>query len=275
VFLGVLDRTAAHITSVVYSLTACTGACSDFAIDTLYLNSSGGGRPTTTAMGATPTPTPTATTSMVAMPVQINFGDVDASSSSKPHKVSIVNKGTANAMVGTVSVPAGFAIVAGTDLCSNQTVTPKKACTMMLQFSPSFPGAVSGSVLVPYNGAAPATVGVAGNGATVSLKKPAAVSFAAVAAGSSGKAKPVTITNLSATATVQLSAAALSGPFTIASDSCSNATIVPKGHCVISLQFAPPMGSPSRTAMAGNLNFGFTYGSNNGAAPVPLSGMVK
>ncbi len=39
VFLGALDETAAHITSVVYSLTKCTGACSDFAIDTLFINS--------------------------------------------------------------------------------------------------------------------------------------------------------------------------------------------------------------------------------------------
>ena len=44
VFLGVLDNTAAHITSVVYSLTACTGACTDFAIDTLFINTSGGNR---------------------------------------------------------------------------------------------------------------------------------------------------------------------------------------------------------------------------------------
>ena len=276
VFLGVLDQTATHITSVVFSLTACSGACSDFAIDTLYLNSPGGGGPTPTATGVIPTPTatPTATTSMVAMPIQLSFGNVDASGSSKPHKVSIINKGSANALVGTVSVPAEFTIAPGTDLCSNQTVIPKKSCTVMLRFSPSAPGAASGAVSVPYNGAAPVMVGVSGNGTPVRLKKPASVAFAPVAPGSSGPSKPVTITNLSTTATVQLSAAGLSGPFTVVSDGCSNATIVPKGRCVIWLQFAPPMGSPNG-AMAGNLNFGFTYGSNNGAAPVPLSGMVK
>lgn len=41
VFLGALNQTAAHITSVTYSVTKCTGACSDFAIDTLFINSGG------------------------------------------------------------------------------------------------------------------------------------------------------------------------------------------------------------------------------------------
>ncbi len=39
VFLGALDNTAPNISSVVYSITKCTGACSDFAIDTVYINS--------------------------------------------------------------------------------------------------------------------------------------------------------------------------------------------------------------------------------------------
>ena len=73
VFLGVLDNTGAHITSVVYSLTACTGACTDFAIDTLFINTSGGGKPTATATAtatstsaATPTATVTATATATA-----------------------------------------------------------------------------------------------------------------------------------------------------------------------------------------------------------------
>jgi hypothetical protein len=37
VFLGALDNTAANIGSVVYSITRCSGACSDFALDTVYI----------------------------------------------------------------------------------------------------------------------------------------------------------------------------------------------------------------------------------------------
>jgi uncharacterized protein (DUF2141 family) len=40
-YIGILDQTGANITSVVFSLTSCVGACSDFALDTLNLNAGG------------------------------------------------------------------------------------------------------------------------------------------------------------------------------------------------------------------------------------------
>jgi hypothetical protein len=61
-FIGVLDSTAANITSVVFKITSCTGDCTDFAIDTVSLNVPGGPTPTPT-VSATPTKTATATAS--------------------------------------------------------------------------------------------------------------------------------------------------------------------------------------------------------------------
>jgi hypothetical protein len=62
IFIGVLDSTAANITKVVFSITSCTGDCTDFAIDTVSLKVPGAGTPTptATATGTVP-PTPTAT----------------------------------------------------------------------------------------------------------------------------------------------------------------------------------------------------------------------
>ena len=37
-YIGVLDESGANITSVTFSLTSCSGTCTDFAIDTLYLD---------------------------------------------------------------------------------------------------------------------------------------------------------------------------------------------------------------------------------------------
>jgi kumamolisin len=108
-------------------------------------------------------PPPNPITSMLPSPARVNFGKVQASSSSKAHKVSIANKGTVDAMVRSVIVPTGFAIASGTDLCSGHTVSPKKSCTLMVEFSPSVPGATAGSVSVPYNGGT-ATVSVSGTG---------------------------------------------------------------------------------------------------------------
>jgi hypothetical protein len=64
-FIGVLDSTAANITSVMFSITSCTGDCTDFAIDTVSLNVPGGPTPTPT-VSATPTKTATATATATA-----------------------------------------------------------------------------------------------------------------------------------------------------------------------------------------------------------------
>jgi hypothetical protein len=80
-FVGVLDSTAANITKVTFSITSCEGDCTDFAIDTVSLNVTGGTptptatatatrtatpTPTVTATGATSTATPTATATQTA-----------------------------------------------------------------------------------------------------------------------------------------------------------------------------------------------------------------
>ncbi len=304
IFVGVLDSTAANISSVVFSVTSCVGDCGDFAIGTIALNTTGSGpTPTATAtpvpsptltvtstvtatataiaptatVTATPTPTPGFTTSMLATPPQINFGTVDASGSSKSHKVSLANKGVFSAMLATVSVPSNFAVVAGTDGCSNQSILPKGRCTMMVQFSPNAPGPASGSLSVGYNGTPPATVALAGTGNAVALRAPSNVNFAPVAASGIGKAKPVTITNPSKTATVQIGAIIFSGlPFIIASDTCSNAPILPRGKCTLELEASPPLNATSKSTFSGTLDIPFTYGANSGLVPtVRLNGRVK
>jgi hypothetical protein len=218
---------------------------------------------------------PALTTTMAAKPSTVDFGSVDATGLSKPQKVVINNTGNELANMGVISVPPEFSLAKGGDLCSNQTIKPKKSCTVSLEFSPSVPQPESGTLAVPYNGAAPVMIALSGTGTAVSVAGPASAAFAPVSAGTPGKPKPVTITNLSATATVKLGTADLFGPFTIASDSCSGTTVGPKKHCVIALEFNPPSATPSNTAMSGNLNFSFTYGSNDGSVPVPLSGTVK
>lgn len=266
VFLGALDQTAANITSVVYSLTACTGACTDFAIDTLYINTTG-------QAGATPTPT----TSMTGSPAKINFGNVDATGLSTAHKVTITNKGAFSAMVGSVGIPATFKIVTGTDGCSGHSVAAKKNCTMMLQFAPATFVGSSGTVLVPYNGGA-AMIAVSGTGDIIKMIGPQSASFGTVAAGlTSAPPKILTVTNMSKTATAVMDGAPIiTGPFTVASDTCAGKSIGPKAKCQVGLQFAPPAETASKTTLTGTMGFGFTYGANSGLmATVKLSGKVK
>jgi pseudomonalisin len=220
---------------------------------------------------------PPVVTTITATPSLLDFGDVDATGAGKPHKIVFANKGFEIASLGAVSLPSDFTMVPGGDHCSGTTIVPKKSCFVTVQFAPSGQGPCSQTLSIPYNGGAssPVTVALSGTATAVSLNAPTAVSFAPVAAGSSSKPKSVSITNSSVSATVTMSSAALTAPFTIARDSCSGATLGPKKHCVISIDFAPPGDTPSQTSMPGNLSFTFSYGVNGGSVGSSLTGVVK
>src|SRR5258705_3201702 len=74
-YVGVIDQTGANISSAVFSVTSCEGACTDFAIDTVNLKASAIASPTPTATATptssrTPTATPTATATATTSPTR-------------------------------------------------------------------------------------------------------------------------------------------------------------------------------------------------------------
>ena len=217
---------------------------------------------------------PPATTTLTSTPAAIKFGNVDATGSSVAHRITLINRGNVNAIIGTIAAPTEFLIVPGTDLCSGKTIVPKKSCTLSLQFTPSAPGSVSTALTIPYNGATNGSVALTANGTAVTVRAPVTLRFPPVAAGSSGPARVVTIINMSRTASVVLGTASLGGPFTPTSDSCASATLAPHGRCTISLSFNAP-NDPSKTPESGSLGFGFNYGANSGSTTTTLSAMVR
>jgi hypothetical protein len=259
VFLGVLDNTASNITAVTYSLTACTGACTDFAIDTVYINNA----PTTATLTVTPP--------------SVAFGNVDATGMSRARRVSVVNRGTVTANIGTATVPSGFTIVPGLDTCSNTALAARRSCSVQVEFSPPTVMPFSGPLTIPYNGAMPLTVSLTGTGTAVTVL-PRSPRFAPVAAGMTSP-RPVTafITNESRVATIALGGASHSGPFLIApgTDTCANQSLGPRHRCTVGLEFAPPQGTASKTPESGTLAYLYTYGSNNGSVTVQLNATVK
>ena len=70
-YLGVIDQSGANIAAATFSITSCTGSCSDFSIDTVYLNRGTVASPTPTATAtATSTSTKTATATATATATQ-------------------------------------------------------------------------------------------------------------------------------------------------------------------------------------------------------------
>jgi hypothetical protein len=86
-YVGVIDQTGANISSAVFSVTSCEGACTDFAIDTVNLKTSATATPTPTATAtSTPsrTPTATATASRTATPTASRTATPTATATATP-----------------------------------------------------------------------------------------------------------------------------------------------------------------------------------------------
>ena len=101
---------------------------------------------------------------LTGSPASLNFGEVAAPGTSKPKKVTLINKGSPAAHISNVSATAPFKIASAANTCSGQIIAPKKHCSFEVEFAPTSVGDVTdGSIDVTYNGASPA-VALAGNG---------------------------------------------------------------------------------------------------------------
>ncbi len=232
----------------------------------------------TATVTATPTTTPTAVsspTTLSAAPTKLSFGNVDATATSKPKKVTLTDKGTAAAVIGSVTASAPFAIASAADTCSGKTIAAKKTCSFDVEFAPVTPGAVTGgSIEVSYNGTSPA-VSLSGTGIAVKLTGPSKVTFSSVAAGGTGTPKKIKISN-PATVSVSLGATSVFGidptAFTITANGCTG-TLAAKGNCTITMEFTP--GAHATGAQSATVGSDYTYGANAGVVSVPISGTVK
>jgi hypothetical protein len=218
-----------------------------------------------------PVLTPKATT--------VAFGDVFATGASAAKTATLTNKSTVAAVVGQATVPEG--VIVKKDTCSNKTIKAKASCSVSMVYSPAIPGALSGSLAVPY-GASSATetlsaeVTLTGTGEAVTLTPPVLEKFAVTKAGTL-KTATVTIKNKT-TVPVTMGTLALSGDssFTTILDKCSTKIVKAKASCTDKLQFAPPLGTASGTILTGTLTAPFTYGANIGSpAAIPIEGPVK
>src|SRR5208282_2823330 len=166
--------------------------------------------------------------------------------------------------------------IAGGDTCSGQTIAPKKKCSFYVEFAPATPGVVSDQTIdVTYNGLSP-TMSLSGTGIAVTLKAAAKEKFSSVAAGGTGKAKNIKISN-PASVSVSPGATSVGGSdpssFTITANSCTGTLAAKPGNCTITMEFTPKSGATG--GQSATVGFSYTYGANGGSLSVPISGTVK
>jgi hypothetical protein len=134
-FIGVLDSTAANITKVTFSLTSCTGDCTDFAIDTVSLNVPG---------GATPTPTATATPTVTATPTKTATATATASGTPT---VSATATRTATATATATGATATATPTATATSTTTATATATATATSTATATPTATPTPSGPIL--------------------------------------------------------------------------------------------------------------------------------
>jgi hypothetical protein len=218
----------------------------------------------------TPTATPTIASQLTALPARLNFGSVAATSSSKTEKLTLQNASPIEAQIGHLNPPAAFST--SSDHCSNKLLKPKQKCTVGVAFSPAEIHPLSEPFLIPYNGTSPSMV-LEGTGVAVTLTAPSLKTLPSAAAGMISKAGSIIITNKSSV-TVRLGAASAIPDFMITADTCANASVPARRHCVVMVKFTPASTS-SVGVLNSKLSYDFTYGANSGVVSVMLDGTVK
>jgi hypothetical protein len=241
-YMGVLDQSGANITSVVFSLTTCVGACTDFAIDTVNLD--------------TPSTAPAATLT----PSSVAFGNQFVGTTSTTNDVQLTNSGsvtlnvTSIALTGTDS--SQFLLVPPTSgsPCSfgTSSINAGSSCSVGVQFKPTSAGPKSASVSVTDDASgSPQSLALSGTGTVAApgiALSPAIIAFNNQAVGTTSGTTNLQVTN-SGTSTLNITSITLTGTdgsqfLLVAPTSGSPCSLGPSSlnvgsSCFVGVQFKP------------------------------------
>jgi len=90
---------------------------------------------------------------LVISPSSQNFGSINVGTTSSPQTFTISNTGTANLVIGTISITSTNAseFSKQNDNCSGQTIVPLGSCTLKAVFKPTSYGSKSANLSIPSN----------------------------------------------------------------------------------------------------------------------------
>ena len=201
-------------------------------------------------------------------PMELNFGIVPVTTTSKPQTITVSNTGDVDLIVQSVSTTNPAYLPS-----PNGMFTVKKGgtATIDVTFSPTVVGTIDGMVSINPKDAAlvPATVTVRGSGQSTALTvSPTSLTWPITAIGSmTADAMPVTLTNGS-TSTVTLGNITSSSPAIFTVDTTmTTMTLAPKASTTFNVSFAPAQ----KGMASANVNITIKGGTTP-AAMVSVSG---
>lgn len=165
------------------------------------------------------------------------FGAV-AQTASATQTVMVRNSGAAPSSALTVDVTGtDFTRVSGTDTCMGATLPALGTCSFEARFAPATLGPATGVAAVSATAGGTVSINLTGTGAPMLTASPTSVGFGDVASGATPE-RTVTLTNAGTVTTGTLTAAVTGDArFSIATDSCSAATVAAAGTCAVAVRF--------------------------------------
>ncbi len=208
-------------------------------------------------------------------PALQNFGDVVVGETSADAMFTVTNAGTAvSPALASVISGSGYEIVA--DMCAGMTLSAGGTCMITVNFTPSGPGAASGSLTVSA-GTASAMATLEGTGLTDPMLSitPTPYDFGTNVVSTVSAAQTFTITNTgeSDSGTIM---ASLSGSdatqFMIETDGCMGMTLGAGATCTVDVVYAPTAaGSHSADLLVSASPGGSVTGVLSGTAVRPAA----
>ena len=186
--------------------------------------------------------------------------------------ITVTNTSASSLPLGGVTTSSDYAISAST--CTG-SLPAGGTCTFSVTFNPVFVGSITGTAAIAYTGNnSPQLVNLSGTSNPPLTVAPAKLVFSAQAVGTTSPAKPIKITNNSASA-VTLTSVVPTGDFQIqlSGTTCSltGGTLAAGHFCTIEIQFAPTIAG----AILGSLTVVNSATPNPLLAPLTGSGTIS
>jgi hypothetical protein len=190
---------------------------------------------------------------------------------SASQSISVMSDGTASLNLAsmTLSGSGAAAYSLSADTCSGWQWPATIGCSVKVTFAPTAYGTYPASLLVTDDAAAsPQSIPLSGSALQANATaSPSSLVFGGVRLGNAATPQTVTLTN-DGSSTVHITAAALSGDpsFSLAADTCSNATLALGAACTVQVGFAPATLGPLQATLT------YTDDALNSPQVVPVTG---
>jgi hypothetical protein len=187
--------------------------------------------------------TGTGTYPVTVTPSLLSFGSQAVGTTSAPKTITVTNNQSVAISLG-YSASGDYSVVPGGSAPCGSSLNGKTRCSLNVTFSPSYNGAIKGSVAITYNAAfSPQDVAVSGTGTgghpVPLIFNPTTGGFGNQVIATTSATKAITVKNTSAS-DVNITSYSASGNFTAAAGSkpCSG-VLAPNGTCNILVSFSP------------------------------------